>query len=201
MVQPDLRCQRCGFVFRNLIEIKGGTLVLDGTTFGCPNCGAVSDGGGTGVYVVANGVLERIASVVPSEQELDALLRVLRSSAATQGPAALKVAAEVEVPRLVPMLEIAGLPPKQWALFIVALIAAVVQLRALVDKPNWTEALKAAAAAITTALATRKPKDASHDAVYKGTMAALEERDRKRRERIKVRRAQKETRRERRKGR
>lgn len=191
MAQPDIRCQHCGYVFRNLFEVgEGSALVLRGNTFICPNCRGASDGGSDGVYVAANGVLEKIASVVPSEAELDALLRVLRSPAAQKGPEALVAAAEAEIPRLVPMLELGGLPPKQWAIFVVALIAAIVQLKSFVGKADLTTALGTIGAAITAALASKKPKDTAREDAYKGTLAALEDDRKRRNEKKRARRSQ-----------
>ncbi len=137
-------CERCGYkIFVPISAPQGMVITLKNNDFVCPRCQHITQTG-DGVYVATATVFERITSVVPSRDELDALIRVLSSSAAQESPETARAAAEEAAPSLAPYLtDYFGLDVAKWRELLPAILFALGWLWVFLKMPSHATGMKA----------------------------------------------------------
>lgn len=96
------------------------------------------------VFVVTETGFERISSVAPSPDELEALIRVLTSARAQESPEAAKIAVEEEVPSLAPYLDdYLQLDGTKWRELLPAILFALGWVWVFIKMPNPATGMKA----------------------------------------------------------
>jgi hypothetical protein len=142
------------------------------------------------VFVVTEQFFEKVASAAPSKDELEALIRALKSASSAQ--AASEIVAQ-DVPTLAPFLtDYWGMDPAQRAKFLPQALFALGYLLTVAGLLPWGAAMMAAGAvseALRIATGSSRAAINVEDAVQRGAEAALESHERQRRERNREKRA------------